>query len=103
MEESAATLRELGIDPLMVEATVARQREMGAIGKEEKVRETLDKGRVAMHRRRQRRQGQARAARSSRRPDFVHKNAKKAAKPAKKMDKKSDAKKPAAKKDDKKQ
>jgi 3-hydroxyisobutyrate dehydrogenase-like beta-hydroxyacid dehydrogenase len=48
MEESAATLRELGIDPLMVEATVARQREMGAIGKEEKVRETLDKGRVAI-------------------------------------------------------
>ena len=33
MEESAATLRELGLDPLMVEATVKRQREMGAIGK----------------------------------------------------------------------
>ena len=30
MEESAATLRELGLDPLMVEATVKRQREMGA-------------------------------------------------------------------------
>jgi 3-hydroxyisobutyrate dehydrogenase-like beta-hydroxyacid dehydrogenase len=48
MEESAATLRELGMVPLMVEATVARQREMGAIGKDEKVRSTLDKGRVAM-------------------------------------------------------
>ena len=48
MEEFAATLRELGIDPLMVEATVARQRDMGAIGKDEKVRATLDQGRVAM-------------------------------------------------------
>lgn len=48
MEESAATLRELGIDPLMVESTVLRQREMGAIGKQEKVRETLKSGRSAM-------------------------------------------------------
>ena len=32
MEESAATLRELGIDPLMVEATIARQRDMVEIG-----------------------------------------------------------------------
>ena len=48
MEESAATLRELGLDPLMVEATVTRQREMGAIGKEDKVREALKAGRTAM-------------------------------------------------------
>jgi 3-hydroxyisobutyrate dehydrogenase-like beta-hydroxyacid dehydrogenase len=48
MEESAATLRELGIDPLMVEATVKRQREMGAIGKNESVRATLESGRAAM-------------------------------------------------------
>jgi 3-hydroxyisobutyrate dehydrogenase-like beta-hydroxyacid dehydrogenase len=48
MEESAVTLRELDIDPLMVEATVARQREMGAIGKDEKVRGTLDQGRAVM-------------------------------------------------------
>jgi hypothetical protein len=48
MEESATTLRELGLDPLMVEATVARQREMGAVGKNEAVRATLDKGRAAM-------------------------------------------------------
>ncbi len=48
MEESAATLRELGINPLMVEATVTRQREMGAIGREDSVRATLDKGRVAI-------------------------------------------------------
>jgi hypothetical protein len=38
MEESAATLRELGLDPLMVDSTVKRQREMGAIGKLETVR-----------------------------------------------------------------
>ncbi len=48
MEELAATLRELGLDPLMVEATVKRQREMGAIGKDESVRATLDQGRAAM-------------------------------------------------------
>jgi len=48
MEESAATLRELGLAPLMVEATVARQREMGAVGKSEKVRATLDRGRAEM-------------------------------------------------------
>jgi len=48
MEESAATLRELGIDPLMVEATVKRQREMGAIGKVGDVRAQLSKGRAAM-------------------------------------------------------
>ena len=48
MEESAATLRELGLDPLMVNSTVKRQREMGAIGKQEKVRETLKSGRATM-------------------------------------------------------
>ena len=48
MEESAATLRELGLDPLMVEATVMRQREMGAVGKDDNVRQALDKGRAAM-------------------------------------------------------
>ena len=48
MEESAATLRELGLDPLMVDSTVKRQREMGAIGKDEKVRASLTSGRAAM-------------------------------------------------------
>ena len=48
MEESAATLRELGLEPLMVEATVARQREMAAVGKHEKVRAALTQGRTAM-------------------------------------------------------
>ena len=33
MEEVAATLRELGIDPLMAEVHLKRQREMGEIGK----------------------------------------------------------------------
>jgi len=47
MEESAATLRELGLDPLMVDSTVKRQREMGAIGKRETVREALKSGRAA--------------------------------------------------------
>jgi 3-hydroxyisobutyrate dehydrogenase-like beta-hydroxyacid dehydrogenase len=48
MEEAAATLRELGLDPLMVDATVKRQREMGAVGKDENVRASLDQGRAAM-------------------------------------------------------
>lgn len=48
MEESAATLRELGLEPLMVDSTVKRQRAMGKIGKQEKVRETLQSGRTAM-------------------------------------------------------
>jgi 3-hydroxyisobutyrate dehydrogenase-like beta-hydroxyacid dehydrogenase len=48
MEESAVTLRELGMEPLMVEATVKRQREMGALGKQDAVRATLDDGRAAM-------------------------------------------------------
>jgi 3-hydroxyisobutyrate dehydrogenase-like beta-hydroxyacid dehydrogenase len=48
MEESAATLRELGIEPTMVEATVARHREMGAIGKRDDVRASLKAGRAAM-------------------------------------------------------
>ena len=48
MEESAATLRELGLDPLMVEATVSRQREMGAIGRQDSVRATLTQGREAI-------------------------------------------------------
>jgi len=48
MEESAATLRELGLDPLMVEATVERQREMGAIGKVAPVKASLTQGRAAI-------------------------------------------------------
>ncbi len=48
MEESAATLRELGLEPLMVDSTVRRQREMGALGKDDKVRASLKSGRAAM-------------------------------------------------------
>jgi len=48
MEESCATLRELGLDPLMTECTVKRQREMGAIGKVDSVRATLDGDRHTM-------------------------------------------------------
>jgi 3-hydroxyisobutyrate dehydrogenase-like beta-hydroxyacid dehydrogenase len=48
MEESAVTLRELGLEPLMVEATVKRQREMGAIGKNQAVRAILNDGRTAI-------------------------------------------------------
>ena len=48
MEESAATLRQLGLDPLMVDSTVKRQREMGAMGKHEALRQTLKSGRAAM-------------------------------------------------------
>lgn len=48
MEESALTLRELGLDPLMVEATVKRQREMGALGKLDAVGATKTSGRSAM-------------------------------------------------------
>jgi 3-hydroxyisobutyrate dehydrogenase-like beta-hydroxyacid dehydrogenase len=48
MEESAATLRELGLEPLMTERTVERQREMGAIGKDETVRAAVEQGRAAL-------------------------------------------------------
>ena len=48
MEEVAATLRELGVAPLMTEATVSRQRELGEIGRAPQVRATLDQGAAAM-------------------------------------------------------
>jgi 3-hydroxyisobutyrate dehydrogenase-like beta-hydroxyacid dehydrogenase len=48
MEESSVTLRELGMEPLMVDATVKRQREMGMLGKNDKVRETLTSDRSLM-------------------------------------------------------
>src|SRR5215468_11288466 len=44
MEEVADTLRELGIDPHMANATVQRQRQMGALGKCEAVQAALDQG-----------------------------------------------------------
>jgi 3-hydroxyisobutyrate dehydrogenase-like beta-hydroxyacid dehydrogenase len=48
MEEAAETLRELGLDPQMVDATVKRQREMGAIGKSPAVRATLKENHAVM-------------------------------------------------------
>jgi 3-hydroxyisobutyrate dehydrogenase-like beta-hydroxyacid dehydrogenase len=48
MEESAATLRELGLDPLMVDATVKRQREMGVLGNDDTVRAAKTQGRAAL-------------------------------------------------------
>ena len=48
MEESCATLRELGLDPAMTEGTVKRQREMGAFGKRDEIRATLHDDRHAM-------------------------------------------------------
>ncbi|HTV38851.1 MAG TPA: DUF1932 domain-containing protein, partial [Xanthobacteraceae bacterium] len=48
MEESADTLRELGVEPLMTAATVRRQREMGEIGKQPGVQGALPQGRAAI-------------------------------------------------------
>jgi len=48
MEQVAATLKELGIAPLMTEATVARQREMGELGKLDAVRAAKSEGGAAM-------------------------------------------------------
>ena len=48
MEEVAETLRELGVEPLMTNAIVKRQREMGQIGRQQSVRSSLGAGRAAM-------------------------------------------------------
>jgi 3-hydroxyisobutyrate dehydrogenase-like beta-hydroxyacid dehydrogenase len=48
MEEVAETLRELGIEPLMTNATAKRQREMAQIGQQPTVRNVLDKDRVTL-------------------------------------------------------
>src|SRR5438477_2928944 len=44
MEQVAATLAELGIAPLMTQATVTRQRQMGELGKQEDVRAAKRQG-----------------------------------------------------------
>jgi hypothetical protein len=44
MEEVADTLHELGVEPIMTAGTIARQRQMGKIGKIDAVRAVLDKG-----------------------------------------------------------
>ena len=48
MEQVAATLSELGIAPLMTQATVARQRQMGEFGKQESVRTAKVEGGASM-------------------------------------------------------
>jgi 3-hydroxyisobutyrate dehydrogenase-like beta-hydroxyacid dehydrogenase len=48
MEQVAATLTELGIAPLMTQATVARQREMGELGKRDAVRAAKTESGAAM-------------------------------------------------------
>jgi 3-hydroxyisobutyrate dehydrogenase-like beta-hydroxyacid dehydrogenase len=48
MEQVAATLTELGIAPLMTQATVARQREMGELGRLDAVRAAKSEGGAAM-------------------------------------------------------
>jgi 3-hydroxyisobutyrate dehydrogenase-like beta-hydroxyacid dehydrogenase len=48
MDQVAETLREFGMEPLMTTATSARQREMGAIGRQPAVRSTLKEGRARM-------------------------------------------------------
>jgi hypothetical protein len=48
MEESADTLRELGVEPVMTMATVERQRDMGQIGKQQAVRGVLKKDGAAI-------------------------------------------------------
>jgi 3-hydroxyisobutyrate dehydrogenase-like beta-hydroxyacid dehydrogenase len=48
MEQVAVTLTELGIEPLMANATVARQRQMGQLGREDAVRAAKAQGRDAM-------------------------------------------------------
>ena len=48
MEQVAVTLAELGIAPLMTQATVARQREMGELGKQENVKAAKTEGAGAL-------------------------------------------------------
>ena len=48
MVEVAVTLSELGIAPLMAEATVKRQRQMGELGKDDGVRAAKREGGAAM-------------------------------------------------------
>ena len=48
MEQVAATLTELGIAPLMTDATVMRQRQMGELGRQDDVRAAKSGGKAAM-------------------------------------------------------
>jgi 3-hydroxyisobutyrate dehydrogenase-like beta-hydroxyacid dehydrogenase len=48
MEQSAVTLTELGIAPLMTRGTVARQRELGELGKRADIKTAKTEGRAAI-------------------------------------------------------
>jgi 3-hydroxyisobutyrate dehydrogenase-like beta-hydroxyacid dehydrogenase len=48
MEQSAITLAELGVAPLMTNGTVARQRELGELGRQDAVRTAKTEGRDAL-------------------------------------------------------
>jgi 3-hydroxyisobutyrate dehydrogenase-like beta-hydroxyacid dehydrogenase len=48
MEQSAITLSELGIEPLMTNGTVARQRQMGELGKQDAIRAAKQQGRATI-------------------------------------------------------
>jgi 3-hydroxyisobutyrate dehydrogenase-like beta-hydroxyacid dehydrogenase len=48
MEQSAITLTELGIAPLMTSGTVARQRELGELGKRAEIKAAKTEGRAAI-------------------------------------------------------
>jgi 3-hydroxyisobutyrate dehydrogenase-like beta-hydroxyacid dehydrogenase len=48
MEEVAETLQELGIAPHMTTGTIARQYQMGELGKQEPMKSAIEKGRLAM-------------------------------------------------------
>jgi 3-hydroxyisobutyrate dehydrogenase-like beta-hydroxyacid dehydrogenase len=48
MEQSAITLSELGIEPLMTNGTVARQRHMGELGKQDAIRAAKQQGRATI-------------------------------------------------------
>jgi 3-hydroxyisobutyrate dehydrogenase-like beta-hydroxyacid dehydrogenase len=48
MEQSAVTLTELGIEPLMTSGTVARQRALGELGRQPAVRAAKAEGRAAL-------------------------------------------------------
>lgn len=48
MRESAKTLRELGVDPLMTVGTIERQQQLGEIGRQPQVKDAIAKGRDEM-------------------------------------------------------
>jgi 3-hydroxyisobutyrate dehydrogenase-like beta-hydroxyacid dehydrogenase len=48
MEEVADTLRELGVEPHMALATVARQRKMGELGRQHAIQDAIAEGRTAV-------------------------------------------------------